>query len=118
MQKIMFNDRYGLTDAVLDGRKTMTRRIVHQISENINKLIYCPLEKEGMNELSDGRSLYYDTTGCVHGLYIAGYKVGEEIAIAQKYSECVNDILVKWGHKTDIAILALRRWMAGITRCL
>ena len=28
MKKIMFNDRYGLTDAVLDGRKTMTRRQV------------------------------------------------------------------------------------------
>ena len=24
----MFNDRYGLTEAVLDGRKTMTRRII------------------------------------------------------------------------------------------
>lgn len=28
MKKIMFNDRYGLTQAVLDGRKTMTRRQV------------------------------------------------------------------------------------------
>lgn len=28
MKKIMFNDRYGLTKAVLEGRKTMTRRIV------------------------------------------------------------------------------------------
>lgn len=28
MKKIMFNDRYGLTQAVLDGRKTMTRRII------------------------------------------------------------------------------------------
>lgn len=28
MQKIMFNDRYGLTEAVLNGRKTMTRRII------------------------------------------------------------------------------------------
>ena len=27
MKKIMFNDRYGLTQAVLEGRKTMTRRI-------------------------------------------------------------------------------------------
>ena len=25
MQKIMFNDKYGLTKAVLEGRKTMTR---------------------------------------------------------------------------------------------
>ena len=27
MKKIMFNDRYGLTQAVLEGRKTQTRRI-------------------------------------------------------------------------------------------
>ena len=27
MRKIMFNDKYGLTQAVLSGRKTMTRRI-------------------------------------------------------------------------------------------
>lgn len=29
MKKIMFNDRYGLTQAVLDGRKTQTRRIAY-----------------------------------------------------------------------------------------
>ena len=28
MKKIMFSDRYGLTGAVLEGRKTMTRRII------------------------------------------------------------------------------------------
>ena len=28
MKKIMFNDKYSLTDAVLERRKTMTRRIV------------------------------------------------------------------------------------------
>lgn len=28
MKKIMFNDKFGLTQAVLDGRKTMTRRIM------------------------------------------------------------------------------------------
>lgn len=27
MQKIMFNDKYGLTQAVVEGRKTMTRRV-------------------------------------------------------------------------------------------
>lgn len=29
MKKIMFNDRYGLTQAVLEGRKTQTRRILN-----------------------------------------------------------------------------------------
>ena len=33
MKKIMFNDRYGLTEAVLEGRKTMTRRIVRHPEE-------------------------------------------------------------------------------------
>ena len=28
MKKIMFNDRYGLTQAVLEGKKTMTRRLM------------------------------------------------------------------------------------------
>ena len=28
MQKIMFNDKYGLTEAVLMKRKTQTRRII------------------------------------------------------------------------------------------
>ena len=31
MKKIMFNDRYGLTQAVLEGKKTMTRRIIPDI---------------------------------------------------------------------------------------
>lgn len=29
MKKIMFNDGYGLTQAVLDGRKTQTRRMLN-----------------------------------------------------------------------------------------
>ena len=31
MKKIMFNDKYGLTEAVLKGRKTMTRRLVPEM---------------------------------------------------------------------------------------
>lgn len=27
-KKIMFNDKYSLTQAVLDGRKTMTRKVI------------------------------------------------------------------------------------------
>lgn len=29
MKKIMFNDKYGLTQAVLEGRKTQTRRMLN-----------------------------------------------------------------------------------------
>lgn len=38
MKKIMFNDKYGLTEAVLSGRKTQTRRIIPQsVIEKVEK---------------------------------------------------------------------------------
>ena len=40
MKKIMFNDKYGLTQAVLDGRKTMTRRIINQQTEGWLRMLY------------------------------------------------------------------------------
>lgn len=40
MQKIIFNDRYGLTQTVIEGRKTVTRRIegggVHKVKNSKN----------------------------------------------------------------------------------
>ena len=30
MKKLMFNDKYGLTEAVLNGHKTMTRRFMEK----------------------------------------------------------------------------------------
>ena len=60
MKKIMFNDKYGLTQAVLDGRKTMTRRIVK-------------------GEIPLGN--WKETEKYAH------YKVGEIVAIAQCYSQ-------------------------------
>ena len=71
MKKIMFNDKYGLTQAVLEGRKTMTRRIAH-ISQHgadvlTGKFPNCPQEIVSAYMLK------------------ARYKVGEVIAIAQPY---------------------------------
>ena len=40
MKKIMFNDKYGLTKAVLDGRKTMTRRVINQQTEGWLRMQY------------------------------------------------------------------------------
>ena len=40
MKKILFNDKLGLTQAVLDGRKTMTRRIIDQRTEGWLRMQY------------------------------------------------------------------------------
>lgn len=68
MKKILFNDKYGLTKAVLDGRKTQTRRIVP------GKL----LNEYGHNKFSDKS---YEL------ISHSPFKVGEEVAVAQSYRD-------------------------------
>lgn len=88
MKKIMFNDKYGLTEAVLEGRKTQTRRIV-----SIHKHIQILIEDE---PLSDKNKLYI----CEK---FSKYKIGEEVAIAQRYSECFRAVCLEnskgWNNK-------------------
>lgn len=88
MKKIMFSDKYGLTQAVLDGRKTMTRRIIK-------------LDKLG--EYNFDNALKQEWGRKSIEAYInnyARYKVGEVIAIAQSYEtvfhsgNCPNDFFV------------------------
>lgn len=77
MKKIMFNDRYGLTQAVIEGRKTMTLRFI-------------PGEFFGLTWDTRGDTLVYeneygDFIDVRHSKYTR-YKVGEVVAVAQSYS--------------------------------
>lgn len=82
MKKIMFNDRYGLTQAVIEGRKTMTRRIVPTKTRLRRALAVIHDEPHGSEQEEYLKSAYY--------------KVGEIVAVAQRYqdifdySNCVN----------------------------
>lgn len=76
MKKIMFNDKYSLTKAVLDGRKTITRRAV------------------STHDYKYGFQVYYDrkTKQCCvcDGSFIverSRYSRGEVVAIAQRYNQ-------------------------------
>ena len=76
MQKIMFNDRYGLTDAVIEGRKIMTRRLI-------------PDEFFGLTWDTRGNTLVYeneygDFIDVRHSKYTR-YKLGEVVAVSQSY---------------------------------
>ena len=83
MKKIMFNDRYGLTEAVLEGRKTQTRRIAYTAGRMEGLTVRQDLE--GVNK---GRACLFEG-----GILLAksAYKLGETIAIAQKYDNLVKD---------------------------
>lgn len=77
MKKIMFNDKYGLTEAVLHGRKTMTRRLV----KDANLL-------QWLHEMEVAE---YAIKGTILEEY-SPYKVGEVVAIAQSYKDVYDSI--------------------------
>ena len=73
MKRIMFNDKYGLTDAVLQRRKTMTRRIIPLCENDLNFL-----------KVADSGEWLFSSRTCLDGAFPA-YNVGDEIAVAQAY---------------------------------
>ena len=103
MKKIMFNDRYGLTQAVIEGRKTMTRRRINPMPKD------CATAHKncwGADWSDKPMSLVVDRdTGdiyceyCGNGVrlydggyhYKAKYKIGEVVAVAQSYNEVVRE---------------------------
>lgn len=98
MKKIMFNDQYGLTEAVLDGRKTQTRRIAYE--KPFKHIRSCGFITEGTDKgklaINDGNEIVAKST----------YKIGEIVAVAQRYSDIpfANDIFIRavpigWSNK-------------------
>lgn len=81
----MFKDRFGLTEAVLSGKKTMTRRILK-----------CPKKFKGVEDVELefhkrlGQDFYYDCVvvdgnGHELGQLPLPYEIGDVVAIAQSY---------------------------------
>ena len=90
----MFNDKYGLTQAVLEGRKTMTRRIIKYprtfrgewvAGFNIHR---SPSDKKivGFPCMYDADEREFDM-----GEILPKYKLGEVVAIAQSYESIYNE---------------------------
>ena len=75
----MFNDRYGLTYAVLSGRKTMTRRIINFKNEFVLEWTTVPSLEERWKK--DILQTY------------TRYKVGDIVAVAQPYSDIWDEML-------------------------
>ena len=86
MQKIVFNDRYGLTDAVIEGRKTMTRRLVSdrlwEIWTNYDDFCNSVIGGIARDGTSVSREYYHE---CDFFKDKCRHKVGEIVAVAQSY---------------------------------
>ena len=87
MKKIMFNDRYGLTQAVLDGKKTMTRRE----DKKLNHPLITSISEWGIDNKGKAYVTTTYSTGLTEDVYPA-YQIGEDVAIAQAYNKiCLHD---------------------------
>ncbi len=75
----MFNERYGLTQAVLDGTKTMTRRIIKGGFVDI-KVYNANCDWHFIAGTKDGDSVEIKPN----------YQIGEEVAVAQSYRTLIE----------------------------
>ena len=84
-KKIMFNDKYCLTQAVLNGTKTMTRRVLKVPKTCNGKEVY------SFNILTNSLGTQcvdlIDYGGNVLDSWKPHYEVGEVVAIAQPYKD-------------------------------
>lgn len=102
MKKIMFNDKYGLTKAVLEGRKTMTRRII----KSVNVV-------QSLNEIEEDGDINCSDTQIVINRF-SRYQPGEVVAVAQSYKdireECgesgVSPFVAKAGYRNKMYVRA------------
>lgn len=109
MKKIMFNDRYGLTTAVLEGRKTMTRRAV---SEKLLDAYYdyddyvCAVAPRDIPCTREYEQEFF--------LRRSPFEVGEVVAVAQSYKDVmeargesgVSHLVAKAGYKNKMFVKA------------
>lgn len=78
MKKIMFNDKYGLTEAVLAKRTTQTRRIIPSI-DPYNRRYEGSLKVRNTLGQRGLLALFSDVR------IFSAYYIGEEVAISQSY---------------------------------
>lgn len=96
MKKIMFNDRYGLTEAVLEGRKTMTRRIIPPIVIDWNRRGKVTLPVSCFK----GGTLFMDASAILDGdfeypapvKYQPKFEAGEIVAVAEAYQDIFSPL--------------------------
>ena len=87
MKKIMFNDKFGLTKAVLDGRKTQTRRIVSQSLIDKYEEWYddvCSIAMPSGSTIETLRDWLLRK--------YTRYRAGEVVAVAQSYCSIAEEL--------------------------
>ena len=93
-RKIMFSDKYGLTQAILEGRKTQTRRIITYPKtfkgKDVCGLYVYRWKADGV--ITEICMYDRDEISIDEGQILPKYKIGEIIAIAQSYCSIADEL--------------------------
>lgn len=93
MRKILFNDKFCLTQEVLAGNKTMTRRSFVRFEPDAHMFDeICKLES-GLNDKGKRIFTLYNENGYIIGDLIPHYEVGDIVAIAQSYKTIYAEMI-------------------------
>lgn len=94
MQKIMFSDKFLLTKAVLEGRKTQTRRIITHPKTFHGKDVYgFYVYKRATDGFVTEVCMYdEDEMPIDQGQILPKYKIGEIVAMAQSYRSIADEL--------------------------
>ena len=107
MKKIMFNDKYGLTAAVLEGRKTMTRRVISPSLLNKIESFQDEYYAASLDWLK-GRDLleaYF-----VNHPEKLPYRVGDVVAVAQNYETVSSETDIESVYPQVLAMSTSAGW--------
>lgn len=101
MKKIMFSDKFLLTQAVLDCRKTQTRRLITYPKTFHGKGVCGYYVCRRATDRAITEVCMYDENESFidEGQILPKYKVGEVVAVAQSYRDCggLNEIgISRW----------------------
>lgn len=91
MKKIMFNDKYCLTKAVLAGTKTMTRRKFARFRPDARMFDEICNVEGGFDDKGRWIFTLYNENGDIIGDMIPHYNVGEVVAVAQSYKSIADE---------------------------
>ena len=115
-KKIMFKDKYCLTQAVLNGTKTMTRRLLKVPKTCNGKEVY------GFNVLTNNAGTQcvdlLDENENIVGSWAPKYEVGEVVAIAQPYKDIIERLPMHSDAILDEVGIPRKEFKAGWTNKL
>lgn len=112
MKKIMFNDKYGLTRAVLEGRKTQTRRLI--LSKTIEKAEQYRVDY--FNDTLDNiplEDILIDANQLMGVPSLSSYQVGEEVSIAQSYNDVYEELKRTHGSSSPVTRDFFHKYIQG-----